>query len=234
VFNGFNGFNRSSGFGEMSGVRHVVYLHGFVSSPQSSKAQRFARELASRGVGYSCPDLNLPAFETLTVTRMLEQTREAIEAAGAGPVALVGSSLGGFVAVHAAAQPWARAVDRLVLLAPAFEFGGERPWQMPDRRVAEWRATGRMRVMHFAYDEWRDVGFALYEDASRYDAFALGDPVPTLIIQGRHDASVDPAAVERWAASRASVDLHLVDDEHQLAASTDYIWRESEVFLGLV
>jgi pimeloyl-ACP methyl ester carboxylesterase len=124
-------------------------------------------------------------------------------------------------------------VDRLILLAPAFEFGGERPWQMPDRRVADWRATGRMRVMHFAYDEWRDVGFALYEDASRYDAFALGDPVPTLIVQGRHDASVDPVAVQRWAASRPSVDLRLVDDEHQLAASTDYIWRESEVFLGL-
>ena len=216
-----------------SRVRHVVYLHGFVSSPQSSKAQRFGRELAARGVGYSCPDLNLPAFETLTVSRMLEQTREAVEAAGAGPIALVGSSLGGFVAVHAAVQPWAREVDRLILLAPAVEFGGERPWQLPDRRVAEWRATGRMRVMHHAYDDWREVGFELYEDALRYDAYALGDPRPTLIVQGRHDASVDPGAVELWAASRPSVALRLVDDDHQLAASTDYIWRESEEFLGL-
>jgi len=104
---------------------------------------------------------------------------------------------------------------------------------MPDRRIAEWRATRRMRVMHFAYDEWREVGFELYEDASQYDAFALGDPVPTLIVQGRQDAAVDPATVEAWAAARPAVDLRLVDDEHQLAKSTDYIWTESQRFLGL-
>ncbi len=56
-------------------VRHAIYLHGFASSPQSSKATRFAAELAKRGVGYSCPDFNQPSFETLTVTRMLDQTR---------------------------------------------------------------------------------------------------------------------------------------------------------------
>ena len=49
-------------------------------------------------------DLNLPSFEDLTVTRMLDQTAEAIRQAPRGPVALIGSSLGAFVAVHAAAR----------------------------------------------------------------------------------------------------------------------------------
>ncbi len=53
-------------------VAHVLYLHGFASSPASSKAQRFEQELAVHGVGFSCPDFNQPAFETLTVTRMLD------------------------------------------------------------------------------------------------------------------------------------------------------------------
>src|ERR1041385_8668182 len=88
----------------MTSVSHVVYLHGFASSPASSKAQRFARELEARGVSFDCPDLNEPSFETLTVTRMLEQTAAAVRKAGSTPIALIGSSLGGFVALHAAAR----------------------------------------------------------------------------------------------------------------------------------
>jgi uncharacterized protein len=122
-------------------VRHVVYLHGFASSPASSKAGRFAKELQGLGVGYSCPDFNEPEFETLTVSRMLEQTRAAVASADA-PVALVGSSLGAFVAVHAAAADTTSKVDRLVLLAPAFDFGGNRMRQLGEQGIDEWRRTG--------------------------------------------------------------------------------------------
>ena len=41
------------------------------------------------------------------------------------------------------------------------------------------------------------------------------------------DAAVDPATVERWAKARPNVDLHLLDDDHQLMASLDYIWAET-------
>lgn len=215
-------------------VRHVVYLHGFASSPASSKAQRFGRELAARGIGFSCPDLNFPAFETLTVTRMLAQTAAAIAAVAAGPVALVGSSLGGFVAVHAAAQDRTHRVERLVLLAPALEFGGNRLRQLAEHGIQEWKDAGRLRVFHYAANEEREVGYALYEDAARYDAFALSSTLPTLIFQGEHDTSVDPRSVERWASGRPAVDLRLLDDDHQLTASIEVIWRESEAFLGIL
>jgi surfactin synthase thioesterase subunit len=56
---------------------------------------------------------------------------------------------------------------------------------------------------------------------------------PTLIFQGRQDAAVDAAMVERWAKARPAVDLRLLDDDHQLLASLDYIWRETARFLGL-
>ena len=81
----------------------VVYLHGFASSARSSKAAFFAAKLAERGVTLETPDLNEPDFSTLTVSRMVAQVGEAIDAAD-GPVALVGSSLGAFVAVQAALQ----------------------------------------------------------------------------------------------------------------------------------
>ena len=216
----------------MALVSHVVYLHGFASSPASSKAQRFGRELGARGIGFSCPDLNQPAFETLTVTRMLADAAREIEAS-AGPVALVGSSLGAFVALHAAARDRTGRVDRMILLAPAFDFGGNRLRQLGEHGIAEWRERGSLRVFHYADGRQREVGFALYEDAARYDAFAVDPRHPTLIFQGRRDASVDPAMVEAWSRPRPNVTLRLLDDDHQLAASVDTIWGEAESFLGL-
>lgn len=217
----------------MTGIRpatalrpgHVVYLHGFASSPASSKAERFAKECAARGIGFSCPDLNEPSFETLTVTRMLDQTRAAIDAAGDGPVALVGSSLGAFVAAHAAARDTTGRIARLVLMAPAFDFGGNRLRQLGEHGIEQWRAEGSLEFFHYAHNQPRRVWFRLYEDAAQYDAFALTLDLPIQIFQGLHDETVLPASVADWAAGRTNVALTWLDDNHQLTASVESIVR---------
>jgi len=227
-------------------VRHVVYLHGFSSSPASSKAQRFGRELAARNVGFSCPDLNQPSFETLTVTRMLGQIRDEIASIRCGPIALIGSSLGALVAIHVAAADHAkdgadgrpgplpeRRVDRLVLLAPALDFGSDRAGPLGAAGIAEWRKSGTMSVFHYADNSVRDIGYALHEDALKYDTANVELTHPALIFQGRRDELVDARVVERWAAARPLADLRLVDDGHQLRDSMDLIWKESRTFLGL-
>jgi len=219
--------------GPMTRCRHVIYLHGFASSPSSSKARQFAAKLGALGVGFSCPDFNLPEFETLTVTRMLDQVRDAVAAAPAAPIALIGSSLGAFVAIHAAHRDATRTIDRVILLAPALDFGGNRMRQLGEHGIDQWRRDSKLRVFHYAHNEPRDVGFALYEDAAGYDAFAVPTTLPTLVYQGRRDASVDPAMVERWARGREAVELHMVDDQHQLTESMGKIWDRSREFLGL-
>jgi pimeloyl-ACP methyl ester carboxylesterase len=215
----------------MSAVRHVVYLHGFASSPESTKARRFRREIEALGVGFSCPDFNQPSFESLTVSRMLDQVEIAVSSIQDGSIALIGSSLGGFVAAHAAARDASSRIDRLIFLAPAFEFGGNRLRQLGEHGIEEWRASGRLRVFHYGLERECDVEFGLYEDAAQYDAFGLDLRVPTLIFQGRRDDSVDPASVARWAKDRPAADFRLVDDGHQLTNSMDYIWTESRQFL---
>ena len=65
-------------------VMHVLYLHGFASSAQSSKAAFFRSKLSAHGVEVQTPDFNAPDFSTLTVSRMLGQVHDAIEAAAAG------------------------------------------------------------------------------------------------------------------------------------------------------
>lgn len=215
----------------MTPVRHVVYLHGFASSPASGKAQRFKRECETRGVGFSCPDLNHPEFETLTTTRMLEQARAVIAAVPDGPVALVGSSLGAFVAVHAAAADTTGRVDRLVLLAPALDFGGNRLRQLGEHGIEEWKRSGSLTVFHYGDGRERQIGYELYADAARYDAITLPSHLPTLVFQGDHDESVDPAMVRRWAEGRALVDLRMLPDGHQLTDSIDHICAETAAFL---
>lgn len=217
----------------MTPVRHVVYLHGFASSPESSKATFFRRALEARGVSFGCPDFNQPDFETLTVTRMLAQTAEAIADGPPGPVALIGLSLGAFVALHAAAADMTGRVDRLILLAPALDFGGNRLRQLGPHGIEEWRRSGRLSIAHYAYGEPRDLRFTLYEDAAVYDALTLPVAVPTLAVQGRRDELVDPAMVEAWAAGAAHVTLHVVDDGHQLSASLPFIWDQVRPWLGV-
>jgi uncharacterized protein len=215
----------------------LLYLHGFASSARSSKATFLASRFASRGIEMRRPDLNEPDFATLTVSRMLGHVQHLLADLPPGPTTLVGSSLGGFVALHAAARAAtagsaARQVDRLILLAPALDFNNAYGTRLGDQGLTRWRETDRLDVYHHAYGRVLPVGFALYEDARQYDSFALHLELPMLVFHGRRDEIVDPAMVERFARQRPNVRLHMLDDGHQLQASLETIWQESLAFLG--
>ena len=103
-------------------VTSVVYLHGFRSSPQSVKAQRFMHAIegipASRRPRLQVPLLSPdPATAIGSVADWIE--REMGSQAEA-EVTLIGSSLGGFYATHLAE----RFAIRAVLINPAIK-----PWE---------------------------------------------------------------------------------------------------------
>src|SRR5436190_4725946 len=123
--------------------RNVFYLHGFASSAQSTKGAYLSQRLAEHGITLDCPDFNQPDFTSLTMTRMLEQLEQELRTIAPRRVTLIGSSLGGTLAILAAAR-CASQIDRLVLLAPAVMFPKPGHHLLPPERVAEWRRRGAL------------------------------------------------------------------------------------------
>ena len=211
---------------------HVFYLHGFASSAQSKKAAYLAERFREHGLGLRCPDFNEPDFATLTLTRMLDQIDAELAMLDAQPVVLIGSSLGGVVALHMAARRPDR-VDRLVLMAPALLFGKDGHAFLGPERVAQWRDRRTLDVFHYGYGEARPLDYGFYEDSLRYDARSADVTQPVLLFQGLHDAAVPHAVNEQYAAMHPNVTLRLLDDDHQLIASLPAMWSEMSAFLSL-
>lgn len=217
--------------------RSVVYLHGFASSPRSSKARFFQDRAAAAGLAFECPDLNLPEFGSLTVARMLDDTDKAVARTPRGSVALVGSSLGAFVALIAAARAGGRdgarsRIDRLVLLAPAIDLVASLEEEFGPEKMADWEVAGRLPFFHYGDNVERDLGWGFMADARRYDADQLEPACPTLVYQGTRDQVVRPDRVRRWAEGRPQVTLRLVDDDHQLLDHLEVMWQQVVQFVG--
>src|SRR5437763_536658 len=131
-----------------------LYLHGFASGPTSRKAVEIKQALAARGVALDVPDLNLPSFEHLTLTAMVEEAERRLR----GPSIVWGSSLGGYLAALLASQHPEK-VSRLVLMAPAVEFPEAFPARSEDAKEL-WSRCKAVAVFHHA--QRRDV--RLYGD----------------------------------------------------------------------
>jgi hypothetical protein len=211
---------------------NVFYLHGFASSPASTKVGYFTARFREHGIEIRCPDLNQPDFSTLTLTRMLDRLREELTQPGGGRATLIGSSLGGTLAILAASH-FAVQVERLVLLAPAVMFAKPGHHLLPPERIDEWRRRGALPFFHYADHAERDLHFTFYEDSLRYDPFDAAFTQPTLIFQGVRDASVDHRTVEAFARTRSNVTLSLLDDDHQLIDSLPRMWDDIRAFVGL-
>lgn len=207
----------------------VLYLHGFASGPGSVKARGLAERFARRGMALLVPDLTPgpDGFERSTPASMLA-VAEAQLASAPGPHAIVGSSLGGWLAALCA---WRNpSVERLVLLAPAFRLHQRWGSRLTPAQLSEWRERG-LPVFHFGSSRNRRIGFGFLEDAARWPAFPRVT-VPTLCLAGRRDETVPLEDVERFVALTPSARLTALDDGHELLASLDRIFEEAWAFLA--
>jgi pimeloyl-ACP methyl ester carboxylesterase len=204
----------------------VVYLHGFASSPQSNKARFFAEKFGELGVPFVAPRLDEGNFEGLTITGQLRVVDRAV---GGEPVVLMGSSLGGYVAaLYAARHP---EVEKLVLLAPAFQFPTRWRARYSAEELERWRERGTIPFFHYGYKEERGLGFQMVEDAAQYE----DEPPfrqPALVLHGLGDEVVPAGLSKGFAARHTNVKLRLLDSGHELTDVLRQMWLETSEFLG--
>jgi pimeloyl-ACP methyl ester carboxylesterase len=206
-------------------MTRILYLHGFASGPGSSKARFFRDRMQDAGVDIEIPDLAAGDFEHLTITGQLSVIEQA---SGSGPVSLIGSSMGGYVAaIYAHLHP---EVARLVLLAPAFRFARRWHERYGEEALDQWRRLGTVPVFHYADGRERLLAYSLMEDAERYQDFP-DFRQPTLIFHGAHDDVVPARYSEEFAATHPNAVLEIVDSGHELLNVIDYMAARAIPFL---
>jgi uncharacterized protein len=205
-----------------------VYLHGFASGPASQKARFFRARFEQCGIPLEIPGLAAGDFENLTVTGQLAVLERLC---GGRPATLIGSSLGGYLAaLYAARHP---EVERLVLMAPAFEFARRWASWLGAEQLANWRRTGSIEIYHYGDKRPRRLGYGLVEDAARYEDYPdIRQPV--LIFHGARDDAVPVEYSREFASTRPNVRLEVLDSGHELLDVLDRMWDETRRFCKIM
>lgn len=211
-------------------MQRYIYLHGFASSPQSTKARYFYDRFAEVNIPLIVPDLNQSDFTHLTLTRQLRQV-EAELSSESEPITLIGSSFGGLTAAWLAqTHPQ---VERLVLLAPAFGFLSHWLSRLGEEQVQQWRDEGFLPVYHYGEEKMLPISYQFAEDAAQYREVDIQRPLPTLIVHGRRDEVIPLQASFDFANDRPWVSLVELDSDHALTDVSDKIWSLIQEFCEL-
>jgi uncharacterized protein len=200
-----------------------IYLHGFASGPGSTKAIYIREQFAKIGIELQVPDLNQNDFTQLTVSRQIAQVVNLFPQDGT-PVTLIGSSLGGWVSTIIA-QDYPQ-VEKLVLLAPAFDFLNHWLPKIGDRQLNLWKNTYHLPIYHHALKNLSPLHYNFVVDARRYPLSQIDRVLPTLIIHGINDDVIPISASRDFRKDRHWVELLEWESDHQLTNVSDRIWQE--------
>ena len=220
----------------VEGAPGLFWLSGFMSDMASTKAAALASFAKEHGLGctrfdYSEHGASGGDFKNGTIGRWLEEAAAVFTACTQGPQILVGSSMGGHIALllvrhlKAHAPEAARRVKGIVLIAPAWDMTEELMWkQFPPEVRAEIETQG-FHMRPSAYDAPYTITRDLIVDGRKHllarVAFEPGCPV--VILQGLQDTDV-PAAHTRELLTFLKGDVRLVeiaDGEHRLSRPQD-------------
>jgi uncharacterized protein len=200
-----------------------IYLHGFSSSPHSTKAEYFRQQFLQQSQPIQIPDLNQGDFFHLTLSRQIQQVKALLPVESSEPVTIIGSSFGGLTAAWLGET--CPQVKRLILLAPAFQFLAHWLPRLGETQLQDWQTTGSMLTYHYSAKQQLPLSYQFVTDLAQYDDHCLQHPLPTLILHGRRDDVIPIQASRDFAATRPWVELIELDSDHALGDVQAEIWQ---------
>jgi pimeloyl-ACP methyl ester carboxylesterase len=214
----------------------VVWLGGFRSDMRSTKAEALDAWAAQRGraflrFDYSGHGESTGKFEESTISRWLEDTLAVLDGFITEPPILVGSSMGGWLALLATRELLRRRSERapagMVLIAPAVDFTERLMWkEFPAdvRRAIETKGV-YLRPSIYSDDPY-PITRDLIEDGRKHLLFGetIRTGCPVHILQGMQDPDVPwrhaMELVEHLPGDNVSLTL-VKDGDHRLSRPED-------------
>jgi uncharacterized protein len=207
---------------------NYIYLHGFASSPQSYKAKYLSDRFQETGINLQIPDLNQNDFSHLTLSRQIEQVKTLFPC-DREPVTIIGSSFGGLTAAWLGEKYLQ--VERLILLAPAFNFSEHWLSKLGEEVIQKWQQSEYFSVYHYGEKRSLPLHYQFVIDCDRYPESELKKSISTLIFHGINDNVIPVRASQNYAIDRPWVKLIELDSDHTLGEPMSEIWQTIKEFI---
>lgn len=205
----------------------ILFLPGYASDMAGTKALALDAWAAANGrailrFDYSGCGESPGAFEAQSLAQWLGDTLGMIDQIAKGPVVLVGSSMGGWLMLHAALARPERVVG-LVGIAAAPDFTG---WGYTEAEKITILSTGRLEQPSPYGDAPTVTSRAFWEsgEAMRLTHAPIHIDCPVRLLHGQRDADVPWAWSLRLAELIRSPDVRVTlvkDGDHRLSRDSD-------------
>ena len=207
-------------------MTEFIYLHGFASGPGSNKAKAFKKRFDELGISIHVPDLQQGDFENLTLTGQIELVQGIIDKNKDKSFALIGSSMGGYLASLIAQTR--ESVQALFLMAPGFNFLNR--WR---KKLDISKTTDELiPVFHYRYNKEVRLNTYLFRDAETWESLPLDRKIPTFIVHGLHDETIDIEESRNFVREKSFCSLKELDSDHGLLSCIDSIIKDSIGFFN--
>jgi len=207
-------------------MTEFIYLHGFASGPGSNKAKAFKNRFEDLNIPLHIPDLQQGDFENLTLTGQIELVQGIIDKNKDKSFALIGSSMGGYLASLIAQTR--ESVKALFLMAPGFNFLNR--WR---KKLDISKTTDELiPVFHYRYNKEVSLNTYLFRDAEAWECLPLDRKIPTFIVHGLHDETIDIEESRNFVREKSFCSLKELDSDHGLLSCIDSIIEDSLGFFN--
>jgi esterase/lipase len=211
-------------------MTQFIYLHGFASGPSSKKAVVFKNKFKEIGFSLVVPDLEKGNFENINLTFQMNILFDLLDINKDEKVCLVGSSMGGYLAVIAAQKR--TNVKAIYLMAPGFNFMDRWMKKLDLDCEDETSWISMIPVFHYRYGTTKLISTHIFKDAKNWNNLNLDREIPIRIVHGIHDEVVSVNESRNFIIDRPWASLKELDADHSLLSHVDWIVTDSIKFFN--